>query len=62
MSKKTTALTVVYVGYIHKTNIKLCVREKERWLASPLTGMGTAFGLSCYTPRLRPSTSLRLDL
>ncbi|KAJ6415584.1 hypothetical protein OIU84_004393 [Salix udensis] len=24
------------------------VRRKERWLASPLTGTGTAFGLSCY--------------
>ena len=24
-----------------------CVRWKERWLASPLTGMGMAFRLSC---------------
>ena len=24
------------------------VRKKERWLASPLTGTGTAFELTCY--------------
>ncbi|CAI0404734.1 unnamed protein product, partial [Linum tenue] len=31
--------------------------RKERWLASPLTGTGTAFGPSCYQhTRLRLST------
>ena len=25
-----------------------CVCRKERWLASPLTGTRTAFGLTCY--------------
>ncbi|CAJ1928862.1 unnamed protein product [Sphenostylis stenocarpa] len=33
-----------------KVDVVSCVREKERWLASPLTGTGTAFGLSYTHP------------
>ena len=37
---------IVFIIAVHDN--RGCVRRKERWLASPLTGTGTAFGLTCY--------------
>ncbi|KAK6912514.1 Pentatricopeptide repeat [Dillenia turbinata] len=30
------------------SRVRMCVRRKERWLASPLTGTGVAFELTCF--------------